>query len=112
MKDDRSVKATLILYEGVLNDDELEILESQYVYTGRNFATCKITYWTFANEWANNKHEKYFQKVESAIEWYKKNLKDRVIEQGKYWLKEDEITDPTESEAIDEWENMTLYCEI
>lgn len=130
-----SVEARLTLFEGVLNDDEIECLKSQYVYTGRNNARYKITFYTFANEWSDKKNERYFKTIENALKWYKKNMLDRVILQGGAWLTEDggdgeeeaeikklidgdyntaldKMTEEQKTRCIEEWEMMTLYCEI
>ena len=121
---------TLTLFEGVLNNDELIVLTGDYYYKGHNKAKVKIEYYTYANEWGNHKHEKYFKTLENACEWYKKNMLDRVILQGAFWLREDEeheelkailedygtalekMTEEQKQDAIDEWESLTLYCEL
>lgn len=119
----KSTRATITLYEGVLNDDRMEVLKPNLCYGGHNRATCRIVYYTFANEWANHEHARYFQTIEKAIEWYEKQFSDRVIAQGTEWLREDgedyTLMEHTEEEqkkiddlAKNEWEAMTLYCEL
>lgn len=124
---------TLTLFEGVLNNDELIALTGNYYYKGHNKAKVKIEYYTYANEWGNHKHEKYFKTLENACKWYKQNMPDRVVLQGAFWLSEDggeehkhlkelinkdygtaieQMTEQEKQDAIDEWESLTLYCEL
>ena len=69
------------LYEGVLNDDYLTRCDDGSVL---------ITYYTYQTEWTNNLHEKNCYDMERALRWYRNNFHDRVVEQGKRWLEEDE----------------------
>lgn len=105
-------RAKLTLFEGVLNDDHLIILEDNYYYKGHNKATCKLVYYTFATEWSNKEHKMFFKSIDNALEWYKKHLLDRVIMQGKEWAEDGGEPAKDDTEAINEWENCTLYCEI
>lgn len=72
-----------------------------------------LHYFTYATEWTDAEHVMKFETPEKAIEWYKSNMKGRVIEQGKYWLQEDGEENITDEDAIDEWENIVdcvMYC--
>lgn len=124
--------ASLVFFEGVLNDDNVIVItDDVFKYKNHNSAKVKLTYYTFANEWGNHEHNKYFKTLENACKWYKKNMLDRVILQGAYWLTEgddehkeleklledystalEKMTDEQKQEAIDEWESLTLYCEL
>ncbi len=133
--EDRSIKARLTLFEGVLNNDEMEILKSQYAYRIKGCPSVKITFYTFATSWSDKKNTRYFKTMEEAGEWYKKNMLDRVILQGGAWLTEDggdgeeeaeikkmidgdyntaleKMTEEQKALCVNEWEMMTLYCEI
>lgn len=130
-----SVEARLTLFEGVLNSDEIEILKSQYAYRLKSCPRVKIEFYTFATEWSDKKNTRYFKTKENALKWYKKIMLDRVILQGGAWLSESGDDDPeikkiteiingdyntaiekmTEEQkalCVDEWEALTLYCEI
>lgn len=67
-----------------------------------------LHYYTYATEWTDTEHIKKFNDTEQAIEWYEKNMHDKVVAQGKYWLEEDNGLDGTETEqdCIDEWRNI------
>ena len=115
-EDRRTIKTIIPLYVGVLNDDEMEILKSQYVYNAdeskMDDASVKITYYTYATEWTDNKHERYFRDIESAVKWYKKEFTARVIESGRYSLEEWERVDgekygsDDDLKCLEEWENL------
>ena len=72
------MKATkCIIYTGVLNDDYLVVEEDGSVL---------LTYFTYQSSWSNQVHEKVFNDLDSALEWYHKEFKERVVEQARYWL--------------------------
>lgn len=104
-------KATLTLHENVVSTDHITILEDKYYYVGHNKATVKLTYYTYANEWSDREHVKYFKSVDNAIEWYEKNFRDRAIDQGRIWSEEDGTENASEEEAINIFELCTVYCE-
>lgn len=56
-------KASNIIYEGVLNDDMIEKTED---------GSYTITYYTFRNAWANDKHEITSKDLESLLAEYDK----------------------------------------
>ena len=94
---------TTILYQGVLNDD--------YVYARGK--SCKLVYYTFANEWSNHANTKVFDDIEDAIEWYKTNFKDRAVEQGEQYLVEaGEYTSNNcnAEQCVAEWEDVSYLC--
>lgn len=71
-----------------------------------------LHYFTYATAWTDEEHIKEFDSKREAVGWYKMNLKDKAIAQGKYWLEEDgdlreNILD---QDALDEWENVVLTC--
>lgn len=68
------------LFEGVLNDDYLTKCDDGSVL---------ITYYTYATEWSNNQHEKVCYDMDRAVRWYRRTFHDRVFEQGKRWIEED-----------------------
>lgn len=74
-----------------------------------------LHYFTYATAWTDREHVMKFETPEKAIEWYKNNMKGRVIEQGKYWLQEDGDLEEniTDEDAIDEWRaivDCVMYC--
>lgn len=70
------------LFEGVLNDDYiLESSVSKPVW---------LTYYTFQTEWSNQEHKKEFPDMSEAMRWYRKEFSDRVLEQGKRWIEEND----------------------
>lgn len=68
------------LYEGVLNDD--------YITVGQD-GSALLTYYTYATEWSNHQHEKVFNSLGDAVDYYKRQFHSRVFEQGKRWIEED-----------------------
>lgn len=68
------------LYEGVSNDDYITVCEDGSVL---------ITYYTYATEWSNTKHEKACYDIDNAMRWYRGKFPSRVVEQGKRWVEED-----------------------
>ena len=67
-----------------------------------------LHYFTYATEWTDREHVLEFETPEKAIEWYKENLTDRCLDQGKYWLQEDGDLEEniTDDDAMNEWENI------
>lgn len=123
-------KINLTLFQGVLNDDNITILEDGYCYQGHNRANVKLTYYTYANEWSNHDHHKFFKSLDNACAWYKKHMLDRAIYQGACWLSDDDealaelvnnhdfdyvmnhLTKEQKADALNEWEALTVYCEF
>ena len=121
---------TLTLFEGVLNNDIMNITKDGYYYKNHNKATVKVVYYTYANEWSNHEHKRFFKTIIRACEWYKKNMFDRAIYQGAVWLSDEDeaiaelvnnhdfdyvikhLTKEQKADALNEWENLTLYCEL
>lgn len=115
-------RATLTLYEGCLNDDHVVILEDGFKFTGHNGSTVALVYYTYANEWSNHENIRFFTTLENAMKWYKKEFRDRAVYQGRVWLTEggdeeyekkdeDGIVVVDDEEALNEFDNFTLYCE-
>lgn len=84
------------LFEGVLNDD--------YIKTDKRGKT-KLKWYTFATCWSNREHELDFYNREDAVKYYKQFMRDRVIEQGKRWRKEDRDAYPNTYSAVNVWED-------
>lgn len=104
----------LTLFEGGLNDDYVEVDK-----TGET----TLYYYTYANAWGNHEHKKTFSKIDYALDWYQRKFMDRAIYQGRVWLTEgcpeeypkkdsDGIVITTDDDAMNEWENLTYYCEL
>lgn len=70
----------IMLSEGVLNNDTIEYISDEVV---------KLEYFTYATEWGNQRHIEYFPSLERAINYYRRNMGNRVMLQGKYWLEQD-----------------------
>lgn len=70
---------TLVINEGVLNDDELLVAEKGKCFDGNRFYKFAVCYYTFANEWCNNPHFFFAKTAENALKRYKKETK-RTIE--------------------------------
>ena len=68
------------LYEGVLNDDSITVFDDK---------SALLTYYTYATEWSNHKHNESFSDLQGAMRFYRKRFTNRVIEQGKRWREED-----------------------
>lgn len=88
----------IILHENVVSDDFLE--------------ATTLHYFTYATEWTDREHVVEFSTTDEAIEWYKNNLHDRVIDQGKQWLHEDGEDNATDEDAEDEWQCIIDCCMI
>lgn len=74
-----------------------------------------LHYFTYATCWTDTEHIKKFKTLEDAIKWYEDNMRERVIEQGKYWLQEDGDLEEniTDDDAINEWHTIVecvAYC--
>ena len=70
---------TLVINEGVLNDDELLVAESGKCFGGNRNYKFAVCYYTLANEWCNNRHFFFAETAENALKRYKKETK-RTIE--------------------------------
>lgn len=88
----------IALHENVVSDDYLE--------------GATLHYFTYATEWTDKEHVRTFKTADEAIAWYKNNLLDRVIDQGKWWLHEDEVENATDEDAINEWDCIIDCCMI
>lgn len=66
------------LYEGVLNDDTMEICERGKCFKLPKHPTVRVTYWTYASEYHNNKNVFYACSVENALLRYKRETKREV----------------------------------
>lgn len=106
-------KNNILLHQNPLTDDAVLELEQGYYYKNHNKSTVKLVYYTYANEWGDKEHVKFFKSIDTAIEWYKKNFRDRAIEQGKFWLLENGYSlnnDFTDDDCLNEWESLTFDC--
>lgn len=64
-----------VLFQGVLNDDTIEICDEGKCFNLPKHPTVRVTYWTYANEWSNRKHVFYACSVENAVKRYKRETK-------------------------------------
>ena len=81
-------KATFVINEGVLNDDEL-IVTAKGCHIGNNRRyICAVRYWTFANAWCNREHTFRATSVENALKRYVKEtgrpVDEDLLETLKY----------------------------
>lgn len=78
-------KATMVLYEGVLNDDEVTVANTEkgyYFKVNGKLYKFKVTYWTFANEWCNHRHEFCSNSMEAALKRYQRET-HRLTEEAR-----------------------------
>lgn len=74
-----------------------------------------LHYFTYATEWTDAEHVVKFKSTEQALDWYEKNMRERVVAQGKYWLQEDGDHEQniTDEDAVSEWRAIVecvAYC--
>ena len=72
-----------------------------------------LHYFTYATAWTDAEHVIKFKTLEQALEWYEKNMHERVVAQGKYWLEEDGDQNITDEDAVSEWRTIVecvAYC--
>ena len=69
---------TLVINEGVLNDDELLIAENGKCFNHNPKYKYAVRYWTYANEWCNHPHVFYATTPENALKRYKRETKLRI----------------------------------
>lgn len=69
----------ITLFQGVLNDDRLEVRRDGVYVVVYNYATC----------WSDAIERKRFDTIDWAIKWYLRHYTSRAREQGKAWRKED-----------------------
>lgn len=72
----------ITLNTGVLNDDTVSVATD---------GKALLEYYTYATEWSDNLHKKLFPDIQSAIRYYQNKFPDRVFEQGKWWLQDNDI---------------------
>lgn len=70
------------LFTGVLNDDTISIATD---------GKALLEVWTYATEWSDKLSKKLFPDIQSAIRYYQNKFPDRVFEQGKWWLQDNDI---------------------
>ena len=124
-----NINYNLTLFTGVLNEDNVTVLNDGYYYTGHNKSSVKLEYFTYANEWSDRKNVKFFQNLDNALTWYARKFKDRVVFQGAAWLCEDDdsyirlsdllrqefstlienINQEEKDAAINKWLNVCFY---
>ena len=68
---------TIILKDGVLNDDTLHIASEGKVFKGNYIAI--IEYYTFKNAWSNKKHIKRFRNQESLNKYLLINYPEFIL---------------------------------
>ena len=74
-----------------------------------------LHYFTYATEWTDAEHVVKFKSTEQALNWYEKNMRERAVAQGKYWLQEDGDHEQniTDEDAVSEWRAIVecvAYC--
>lgn len=74
-----------------------------------------LHYFTYATEWTDAEHVVKFKSTEQALDWYEKNMRERAVAQGKYWLQEDGDHEQniTDEDAVSEWRTIVecvAYC--
>ena len=80
------VKASMVLFEGALNDDEIDVADTENGYSFKRNGKCyefRVTYWTFANEWCNHKHQFIAKTIENALKRYQRicgKIEDDVLD--------------------------------
>ena len=75
------IEFSQVLHEDVLNDDEIFMSEDGYSFVnGHSRGKFLVVYWTFANEWCNNKHQFIAKTYENAMKRYKRETKRTPIE--------------------------------
>lgn len=81
-------KATFVINEGVLNDDELIVAAKGYRIGNNRRYVCAVRYWTYANEWCNHEHTFRATSVENALRRYVKEtgreIDEDLLEELKY----------------------------
>ncbi len=130
MKKKKAFTSIATLFEGVLNDDYIEVINGDACFGGDSNKKVAIHYFVYATEWTNTHKGKSFESVEKALAWYKKEFRDRAIAQGKAWLFADdekyheiasEIDDAkyneivgkyTDGESISKFEEIVGVCLI
>lgn len=97
-------KNSVILYTGVLNDDELFQLADGKTYL--------LLTWHYANSWANTDHHHLFDSLDEALEYYKENYAERVEAEGKRSIEEwqESGEDMSWANPLDEWEDLVYTC--
>ena len=77
----------VVLIEGVLNDDTLEMADEGKIFlNGHVRGKFMVTHWTFANEWCNHKHQFIAKTFANAVKRYEKETKVKFTEDEKIEL--------------------------
>jgi hypothetical protein len=70
------IKASFVLFEGALNDDELYVANDELGYHFKSgngkLYKFRVVYWTYVNEWCNRMHEFHSNSLEAALNRYQK----------------------------------------
>lgn len=69
------IKASFVLFEGALNDDELYAANDELGYHFENNGKLykfRVVYWTFANTWGNHMHMFHSNSLEAALNRYQR----------------------------------------
>ena len=72
---------TLVINEGVLNDDELLVAAKGQHFGNNRTWVYAVRYWTYANSWSNREHVFYAKSVGNAIRRYMKATGREVTEE-------------------------------
>lgn len=95
----KEYKATLC--RNVVSDDSIEYLEGGH-YKGHAGANVVITYNTFLNEWQDESHLKFFKSIEKAVDWYRKNFAEKILDYHRYVLGE-EASEMSDEDVLNDW---------
>lgn len=85
------------------------VLTTDYVEDG------VLHYFTYATEWSDKEHVIEFKTTAEAVEWYEENMRDRCIDEGRYWYWEMHDDNPegdfypadvSEADALEEWRSV------
>lgn len=92
------ITSSAILFEGVLNDDEIIEYDK-----GKRY---ELRYYTYANEWSNHEHIEHFASADEALAFYQAQFPDRLKAQVE-WMNED-----YKREQYNEWLESGDYWTI
>ena len=69
---------SFIIYQGVLNDDIVHIVNKGKMFKGGFIAV--LEYYTYLNEWNNKKNYKYFKNLNTLKKYIDKKYNNPAIE--------------------------------
>jgi hypothetical protein len=82
----KNMSAEFVLRERALYDDTLEVCDKGFHYqNGHATGRVLVTYWTFANEWCNHKHQFIAKTIENALKRYQR-IKGMIDEETREYI--------------------------